>query len=55
MRVYVSSTFCDLEEHRRAVVQAFREVGYECDYPACDERPLEHCLEERRAITNRSG
>lgn len=47
--VYVSSTFADLEEHRRAVyqylskVKSLTVVAME-DYVATDQRPLDKCL-----------
>ncbi|MGH3997600.1 MAG: DUF4062 domain-containing protein, partial [Pseudonocardiaceae bacterium] len=47
-RIYVSSTYRDLREHREAVYQALRERGHDVvameDYVATDQRPLERCL-----------
>lgn len=49
-RVYVSSTFTDLERHRAAVIAALRRAGHELavmeDYPAFDERPAEKCVHD---------
>lgn len=49
-RVYVSSTFSDLEAYRAKVNEALRKAGYELvameDYPAFDERPLDKCLDD---------
>lgn len=47
-RIYVSSTYRDLREHREAVYQALRRVGHDVvameDYVAADQRPVERCL-----------
>lgn len=47
-RVYVSSTFVDLEAHRAALKLALERAGYDVEcmekYPAFDERPLDKCL-----------
>ena len=49
-KVYVSSTFNDLEAHRAAVQATLRRGQYdvECmeDYPAFDERPKDKCLRD---------
>src|SRR4029434_1224873 len=48
-RVYVSSTYEDLNSHRAAVLQRLRGVyDVECmeDYPASDERPTDRCLRD---------
>ena len=46
--VYLSSTYEDLKEHRKAVFQALRKGGYEVkameEYVATDNRPLDQCL-----------
>lgn len=47
-RIYLSSTFQDLEKYRAAVAKSLRKankyvVGME-DYAAADERPLDRCL-----------
>ncbi|MGH3696419.1 MAG: DUF4062 domain-containing protein [Pseudonocardiaceae bacterium] len=47
-RIYVSSTYRDLSEHREAVYQALRKSGHDVvameDYVATDQRPLERAL-----------
>lgn len=47
-KIYLSSTYADLSEHREAVYQALRRMGQEVvameDYVAADQRPLEKCL-----------
>lgn len=47
-RVFVSSTFIDLEEYRRAVAEGIRQLGAIDvsmeDFGARDERPKEECL-----------
>lgn len=52
-RVYLSSTFADLEAHRRAVKMALEPAGLEVEamerYAAFDQRPLEKCLADVRA------
>jgi tetratricopeptide (TPR) repeat protein len=49
-RVYVSSTYGDLKEHREKVYRALRKLGHDAiameDYVAADERPLAKCLED---------
>jgi O-acetyl-ADP-ribose deacetylase (regulator of RNase III) len=49
-RVYISSTFEDLKEHRQSVYQQLRRVGHHViameDYVAQDQRPLPNCLED---------
>jgi hypothetical protein len=51
-RVYVSSTFADLEDHREAVRQAIRRMGHTDVameyYVAEDRRPLDKCLADVR-------
>lgn len=50
MRVYISSTFEDLQAHRSAVVQILRQLGHEVvameDYVAADAIPLDKVLED---------
>ncbi len=47
-KIYVSSTYRDLREHREAVYRALRQVEHEMivmkDYVVSDQRPLERCL-----------
>ena len=47
-RIYLSSTFSDLEEHRETVYRALRRMHHNViameDYVATDQRPLEKCL-----------
>jgi formylglycine-generating enzyme required for sulfatase activity len=47
-KVYVSSTFKDLEEHRKAVKATMERAGFDVEcmeqYPAFDERPKDKCL-----------
>lgn len=49
-RVYVSSTFDDLKEHRAQVRHALQRMGHEDvameRYGAADQRPVEKCLED---------
>jgi TIR domain/Domain of unknown function (DUF4062) len=48
-RLYVSSTYSDLAEHRRAVYDALLELGHEvfpADWAATDERTLEKALND---------
>lgn len=50
MRVYVSSTTRDLQEHRKAVADAIRQLGSEAvameDYVSQDAVPVEKCLRD---------
>jgi hypothetical protein len=47
-RIYVSSTYADLAQHREQVYRALRELGHDViameDYLASDQRPLAKCL-----------
>lgn len=47
-RVYVSSTFIDLQEHRKTVKATLERAGFDVEcmekYPAFDERPVKKCL-----------
>jgi len=46
--IYLSSTYQDLKDHRKAVFDALRQSGYQViameDYVARDERPVDKCL-----------
>jgi hypothetical protein len=46
--IYLSSTYQDLQDHRRAVFDALRQSGYTViameDYVARDDRPARACL-----------
>ena len=48
MKIYISSTFIDLEAHRAAAAKVLRQLGHEIlameDYVAADDRPLSTCL-----------
>jgi tetratricopeptide (TPR) repeat protein len=47
-RIYISSTYSDLVEHRRQVYDILRKMRYDViameDYVAADKRPLDKCL-----------
>jgi uncharacterized protein DUF4062 len=47
-RIYVSSTYGDLKDHREQVYRALRRLGHDViameDYVAADQRPLDKCL-----------
>lgn len=49
-RIYVSSSFVDLREHREAVYHTLRQMRHDVvameDYAASDQRPLAKCLED---------
>lgn len=51
-KIYVSSTFEDLKEHRRRVYEQLRALRHDViameDYVAADERPLDKCLRDVR-------
>jgi hypothetical protein len=51
-RIYVSSTYADLVEHRSTIYRVLRKNRYDVvameDYVATDERPLEKCLADVR-------
>jgi hypothetical protein len=53
VKIYVSSTFSDLKDHRRAVDDALRALRHDVvtmeHYHAADLRPLEQCLGDVRA------
>jgi len=48
--IYLSSTYEDLKDYRKAVFDALRKAGYQVfameDYVATDKRPVEKCLED---------
>ena len=48
--IYLSSTYEDLKDHRRAVIEALRTAGHDvCNmeiYGARSQRPLDACLED---------
>ena len=48
MKIYLSSTYEDLKDHRRVVFDALRKSGYQViameDYVATDTRPVDKCL-----------
>jgi hypothetical protein len=50
MRIYLSSTYTDLVEHRAAVARLLRQMGHEVigmeEYVAEGSRPLERCLQD---------
>jgi len=50
LRVYLSSTYEDLKDHRAAVFAALERAGLDVArmeaYTAADERPLDHCLRD---------
>ena len=49
-KIYISSTYRDLEAYRRAVSDILRQAGNTVigmeDYPAVDQRPLDKCRED---------
>jgi hypothetical protein len=48
--IYLSSTYEDLKDYRRAVYEALRKAGHQViameDYVATDQRPVEKCLND---------
>jgi hypothetical protein len=48
VRIYVSSTYGDLKEHRERVYRTLRQLNHDVvameDYVAADQRPLDRCL-----------
>ena len=50
MRIYLSSTYTDLVEHRAGVARVLRQMGHEVigmeEYVAEGSRPLERCLQD---------
>lgn len=53
LKIYISSTFADLERHREKVYRALRALRHDVvameDYVATDKRPLEQCLADVRS------
>ena len=51
-KIYVSSTYEDLREHRERVYRQLRSLRHDViameDYVAADDRPLDKCLEDVR-------
>ena len=49
-KIYISSTFNDLRDHREAVTDALRQMGYDVrcmeDYVATDQRTDARCRED---------
>ena len=49
-RIYISSTYGDLKEHREKVDRALRRLDHDVvameNYAAADQRPLAKCLED---------
>jgi len=49
-RIYISSTYSDLVEHREQVYDILRKMRYDViameDYVATDKRPLDKCLDD---------
>ena len=47
-RIYISSTYGDLKEHREKAYRVLRQLGHDAvameDYVATDQRPLAKCL-----------
>ncbi len=47
-KIYVSSTYNDLQQHRTEVCRVLRRLRHDLvameDYVACDERPVDKCL-----------
>ena len=53
LKIYLSSTFADLEQHRERVYRELRSLRHDVvameDYVAADKRPLQQCLEDVRS------
>ncbi len=53
MRVYISSTYADLADHRKEVCDKLRRLGHDIarmeDYVASDERPVDKCIADVRS------
>jgi serralysin len=53
LKIYLSSTFVDLEAHRERVYRELRSLRHDVvameDYVAADKRPLEQCLQDVRS------
>jgi Domain of unknown function (DUF4062) len=52
LKIYISSTFVDLEQHREKVYRELRSLRHDViameDYVAADKRPLDQCLHDVR-------
>lgn len=52
LKLYLSATFADLEQHREKVYRELRSLRHDViameDYVAADKRPLEQCLQDVR-------
>ena len=59
MKIYLSSTFADLEHHRERVYRELRSLRHDVvameDYVAADKRPVEQCLQDVRAADTYVG
>ena len=53
LKIYLSSTFADLEQHRERVYRELRSLRHNViameDYVAADRRPVDQCLEDVRS------
>ena len=53
LKIYISSTFVDLEQHREKVYRELRSLRHDVvameDYVAADKRPLDQCLQDVRS------
>jgi hypothetical protein len=53
LKIYLSSTFVDLEQHREKVYRGLRSLRHNViameDYVATDKRPLDQCLQDVRS------
>ncbi len=58
-RIYISSTYEDLQNERQAAAQAIRRLGHQAitmeDYVAADKRPLDKCLDDVRSCDTYIG
>jgi hypothetical protein len=52
LKIYISSTFVDLEQYREKVYRQLRALRHDViameDYVAADKRPLDQCLQDVR-------
>ena len=53
IKIYISSTFSDLQDERRAAARAIDRLGHHAvameGYAACDQRPIDRCLADVRS------
>lgn len=53
LKIYLSSTFVDLEQHREKIYRELRSLRHDVvameDYVAADKRPLDQCLQDVRS------